>query len=390
VTHHRQRCQPEGLGVLAVIAGHICIDLHPMLPGAPCIDAGHLVEVGPMTVHSGGSVANTGLGLAELGVPVRLAADIGDDDLGSLLRATLDRPNVDSSGIRMAAGSATSYSVVVQAPGADRTFWHHVGANAGFDGSSVNLDDADLLHVGYPPILPALARSTGTRLAELLERAAGAGVATSVDLAVMDPQSPLAAEDWHALLARVLPNVGVFAPSVDDLHSVLGGDRPESPEAVAALGRELLGLGAAVVLLKVGSAGLYLGTAEQDRLARGGRLLASCGPDWAGRELWAPSMEVDVVGTTGAGDAAVAGVLCALLRGWTPAAAIALAAAAAAARISTTDPLPTTDLLSDRLGHDLRFCPFDAPGWRVDADGIAHGPRDAATDEHPQGAHARC
>jgi sugar/nucleoside kinase (ribokinase family) len=362
--------------VIAVVAGHICIDLMPELPGAPCVETGRLAAVGPMVLRPGGSVANTGLGLAQLGLRTRLAADVGADELGAVLVGMLGGPNVDASGVRQLPCGATSYSVVVQPPGADRTFWHHVGTNATFDGVAVDLHGADLLHVGYPPILPALAASGAAGLLALLERAGAAGLTTSVDLADMDPASPAAAEDWHAVLARTLPHVGVFAPSVDDLASVLGGDAARTPAAVAALGRHLLRLGAAVVLLKAGPSGLYLGTADGERLAHGGAVLAASGPEWACRELWAPSMQVEVVGTTGAGDAAIAGLLFALSDGDGPEDALALAAATAAVRVSTTTPLPAAGALRARLAGDLRFEPFPEPGWAGDPSGIAHGPSD--------------
>jgi sugar/nucleoside kinase (ribokinase family) len=362
--------------VIAVVAGHICIDLTPALPGAPCVEAGRLVAVGPMALRPGGSVANTGLGLAQLGMPARLAADVGNDGLGALLVGMLDGPNVDTSGVRRVPGGATSYSVVVQPPGADRTFWHHVGTNATFDGAAVDLRGAQLLHIGYPPILPALAACEGAGLLALLERAGAAGVTTSVDLADMDPSSPAAAEDWKRIFARALPHIGVFAPSIDDLASVLGGDVPRTPAAVAALGRHLLGLGAGVVLLKAGAAGLYLGTADGARLARGGAVLGACAPDWACRELWAPSMQVDVTGTTGAGDAAIAGLLFALSEGVGPEGALAFASATAATRISTTTPLPAAHALRQRLADDLRFDTFTEAGWATGPSGLAHGPRD--------------
>ena len=52
------------------VAGHLCVDLTPTLAGAPSVAPGQLVEVGGLTITLGGSVANTGRGLAALGADV--------------------------------------------------------------------------------------------------------------------------------------------------------------------------------------------------------------------------------------------------------------------------------------------------------------------------------
>ena len=91
--------------------------------------------------------------LVELGVDVRAQADVGDDPLADVLIALLRARGIDGDGLRRVAGS-TSYSLVLQSPGRDRTFWHHVGANAGFDGRDVRFDGERVLHLGYPPLLP--------------------------------------------------------------------------------------------------------------------------------------------------------------------------------------------------------------------------------------------
>lgn len=362
--------------MVAVVSGHICIDLVPTLRAPACIDPGVLIEVGPLVAQPGGSVANTGRSLAELGVPIRLAAGVGGDHLGSLLVQLLADLGMEAVAVRRHEGLTTSYSMVVEAPQTDRTFWHHVGANEAFDGSDVELAGADVLHVGYPTILPALVRHQGRALRDLLARAAQHDVTTAMDMATLDPGSPLAALDWDQMFRRLLPLVGVFAPSVDDIVSVLGCVKPATPDEVAALGRRLLRLGAAVVLLKAGAAGIYFCSADPQRLRRAGAALAAVAESWACRELWAPSMDVVVTHTTGAGDAAVAGALYGLVARYDAEAALGLAAGAAALRISSARPLPHGDELAARVGHDIRFVSFAARGWLPTDVGLARGPRD--------------
>lgn len=315
----------------AVVAGTVCVDLTPGLATLPPSAPGALAQVGPLVLTAGGCVPNTGGALAALGTPVRAVGDAGDDDLGGLLVRLLAARGLDTDRIRRLPGRSTSYTVVVQPDGRDRSFWHHVGTNAGFDGAAVDaavLAGTDLLHVGYPTLLPALSADGGAGLVALLARARAAGVTTSVDLAVFDPAppdgpGPTGDADWPALLRRVLPLVDVFSPSVDDLRSAFGAAGGPTTDP-AALARRLVDLGAAVVMVTAGAAGARLCTAGPDRLADAGAALAG-GAAWAGVELAAPAPDVPVRTTVGAGDAATAGLLHGLLTGAGPAESLELA-----------------------------------------------------------------
>lgn len=318
----------------AVVAGHVCLDLDPQLTNPVHLSPGTLTEIGSLAIHPGGCVGNTGTDLADLGAPVRLVADVGDDELGATLLQLLAQSGSNTSGVTRLAGATTSYSIVIEQPTYDRAFWHHVGANAHFDGSRVNLSSADLLHVGYPPILPALLPDNATRLRALLSRARAEGVTTSVDLAVVDPASPTGQYDWPAILRGVLPLIDVLTPSVDDLASMLGSPVDRSTDGLADLASDLVRLGAGVVALTAGERGLLLRTAERDRLAAAGRVLSSVADLWADRELWLPATPVSVAHTTGAGDAATAGLLYGLLTGMGPEDAAHLARDAAAVKVS--------------------------------------------------------
>ena len=139
-----------------IVAGHICADLRPGLRGVERIVPGAIADVGPLEIRPGGSVANTGTDLAELGADVLLVADMGDDGLGRPCCAPCCRPAPTAAASAQVSGRSTSYSLVFEWPGTDRSFWHHVGANAWFDGSRVQPDGVDLVHVGYPALLPLM------------------------------------------------------------------------------------------------------------------------------------------------------------------------------------------------------------------------------------------
>jgi sugar/nucleoside kinase (ribokinase family) len=99
---------------------------------------GRLLNIGPAAISTGGAVANTGMALHRLGVPVRLMGKVGDDLFG---RAVLDvlrtgAPHL-ADGMIVTPGEATSYSIVISPPDIDRSFLHCPGANDTFGADDV-------------------------------------------------------------------------------------------------------------------------------------------------------------------------------------------------------------------------------------------------------------
>lgn len=313
------------------VAGHLCLDIAPRLTSEAALRPGRLVEVGALAISLGGCVANTGGALADLGADVTPFAFVGDDDLGALLLAHLEARGFAENHVWISPGSTTSYSLVIESPGTDRTFWHHTGANDEFDGTRVGVVDRDIVHVGYPPLLPGMLVDDGRPLQELLARARTAGATTSLDLAVVDPNSPAGARDWATILHRAFSECDVASPSLDDLTSALRIDEPYSLALVDRLADQMLSDGVAVVGISAGRHGLHVRTGSADRLRSAGAALAPLADRWADRSLTLqPTWIEDAVTTNGAGDASTAGLLFGMLRGASIEQAAALAAACAA------------------------------------------------------------
>ncbi len=367
------RAAGTGSVLSALVAGHICVDLIPELRAPPDLSPGTLVDVGPLQFRPGGCVANTGSALLALGAPARLLADTGADELGRILRHLLAAQGVETAGLRAAPEDSTAYSVVIEAPGRDRVFWHHTGANAHFDGRDLDLSRGDLLHLGYPSILPALTANGAAQLHVLLVRARAAGLTTSLDLAVVDPEGDAGHLDWTAILDTALPLTDVFTPSIADLASALGRRYGTDPDALSGEAERFVGLGAGVVMLTAGPDGLVLRSAPAERLQRGGRALAALPPGWGDRELWIPPLPAPTTSTTGAGDAATAGLLYGLLAGLSPEDALMTAAGAAALTLAGRRPLPP--YASGEIAT-LRVHAPDRPGWRRGQRGVFSGPSD--------------
>ena len=75
--------------------GHICLVITPIFgSGAVCnindiLKPGRLVQMNGINIHTGGSVANTGLSLMKLGNNVKLLGKIGTDEFGQLVLSIL-------------------------------------------------------------------------------------------------------------------------------------------------------------------------------------------------------------------------------------------------------------------------------------------------------------
>ena len=372
-----------------VVAGHVCLDVLPEITHAGPLrfEPGTLAVVGPVTLSTGGCVPNTGIALHRLGVRVRLIGKVGEDPFGQVVKnllAEIDPRLADD--LVVSPGDRTSYSVIVSPPDADRMFLHFPGANSTFGADNVperGLQDARILHAGYLPLLNRMYEKGGTDLKRLLTRAKTSGLATSMDMSYPDPASEAGRVEWAAILREVLPYVDFFLPSLDELHLMLKMRRaPEEvePEIVRELAAEVLALGAGAVGIKLGDRGFYLRTASPAVMSRIGRRLGDFASDWGERELWAAAFEVKVAGTTGAGDAAIAGLLMGLLRGMTPEATVKAACAVGACSVERPEAgtgVVSWEATTSRVDRGWRRATLRlGHGWMELERGVWAGPAD--------------
>lgn len=345
-----------------IAAGHICIDITPVFSGkrkykdlGEVLIPGKLIQMDQVDVHTGGSVANTGLALKKLGNDVRLMGKIGDDAFGNMISQILAGYGV--GGLLIDKNSSTSYSVVVAVPGIDRIFLHNPGANDTFSNEDIPeeaLDDAVLFHFGYPPLMKRMYQKEGEELLAIFRRMKEKGIATSLDLAAVDPSSEAGSADWENVLKRTLPYVDFFVPSIEELCFMLDREKYDALLAkgkditevldmetdVKPLAEKLLEFGCKAILLKCGTAGMYYATASQAVMEKVGERMGLDAELWAGKCGVQPCFRADIVRSgTGAGDTSIAAFLTAALRGKTPQECAALAAAEGACAVTSYDAL---------------------------------------------------
>ena len=381
----------------AVVAGYICLDVIPGFTADdrdrldPMLLPGRMKEVGPVTCATGGAVSNTGLALTRLGLKTRLMGKVGDDFFGQVIKQIVDvhSPHM-ANGIVVDKTANSSYTIILSLPGVDRMFLHFPGANDTFSAGDVRYDllsTTRLFHLGYPPLMKLMFENDGEQLVEIFRRAKKRGVTTSLDMAFPEPSSAAGRADWETILRAVLPHVDIFLPSIEEilflfrrqtyaeLTQVAGETGLLSlitPPLLSALSRELLELGAKIVVLKLGHRGLYLRTASRPAIESLGRACPSDPAGWADKELWTPCFKANAVGTTGSGDATIAGFLGALLRDLAPETAVTAAVAVGACNVEAADALSGIRRWGETLrriaaGWPRHKLTLDAPGWRFDA-----------------------
>lgn len=345
-----------------IAAGHICIDITPVFLAGRSYDQiselltpGKLIQMDAASVHTGGSVANTGLALKLLGNDVTLLGKVGDDAFGGIVQRILSV--YDVGGLIVDENSSTAYTVVLAIPGLDRIFLHSPGANDAFTASDIPvaaLNDAAWFHFGYPSLMRRMYRDNGRELTEMFRNAKAHGVATSLDLAAVDPLSEAGRADWKRILEGVLPFVDFFVPSFEELCFMLNrprydalaaahGDMTERLDvrhAAAPLAEMCLNMGCGVVLIKCGLSGMYYHSGSKARLSKVGARLALNADAWAEHSGAQPCYQADMVrSATGAGDVSIAAYITAVMNGESPADCARLAAAEGAASVTSYDAL---------------------------------------------------
>eukprot|EP00760_Papus_ankaliazontas_P028518 PhM_4_TR3753/c0_g1_i2/m.30416 len=344
-----------------LVVGHGCVDLTPKLPSylsgggggsnnflRDVFRPGSLIPTESASFSLGGAVPNTGLALHKLMTPenesenVKLVCCVQDDTFGDVMKSLV----VKNSGgdqrlvqhLITLPGAAeeqqqTSFSIIFSPPGCDRFILHCTGVNALLTSSMIpedliSSDRCCWLHLGYPPVLPALLANDGFGLHQLFNLAKTVhGKKISLDMCSPGKDLTATPDLWPRVLRRILPLVDVFTPSVEEIVECPGLFPDSFKEegkmfalsSLREVGRVLVDdYKAGTLLLKLGSRGAYVKTADA--------------------EYYAPCFKpTQFVGTTGAGDCTVAAFILACSKSLPISRALQLSVAVGACNVSEHD-----------------------------------------------------
>lgn len=272
-------------------------------------------RMAPTREMSGGSAANTVAALAMLGHTCSFTGQVADDQLGEIFVHDIRASGVEFANSGRVNSSPTARSLILVTPDGQRTMNTHLGASQMLSVSAIKapqIAEAGALYLEGYLWDAQMPREAMRRAIEIAHSADRHVILTLSDAWLVERHL----EDFTALLKSGAIDV-LFANRQEAL-AFAGTDDIQS--AIAQL-RELV----ALVVVTDGPNGALCFTANE-----------SC--------MVAADSEVEVVDTTGAGDAFAAGFLSGYLRGWNYRDSLELGTLCAAEVISHFGPRPEADL----------------------------------------------
>ncbi len=236
------------------------------------------IEEIKMTVAgtAGGTVVDTGkLGLRSLAVGA-----VGDDEKADWIILTLALRRVDTSAMQRIKGVPTSATILNIRPNGERPALHVRGASDYLDVPASMYDqvfDASIVHLGGTGLLKKL---DGPASLLLLQEAKRRGCIVTFDLIAANA-------DTEKIVKPLLPYIDYFMPSIEEAKDLSGQRTAED------CAKYFIDLGASCCVFTLGGDGAYYAHKNGERLV-------------------SPAYEIDVVDTTGCGDAFDAGFIAAL------------------------------------------------------------------------------
>lgn len=232
----------------------------------------------------GGAAANVAVGLARLGVKSAFMGKVGDEAFGHLLANTLRQDGVDVDSLRIDGRARTALAFVTLSKGGERDFlfYRHPSADMLFTTDEVDkqaIERAKIFHFDSISLAAEQPRETALFAADL---AVSGHKLISYDVNLRLPLWTNATEAKQGIIEG-LKRATIVKLSDDELEFLTGGSTADD------IRTKLWHDGLELVVLTLGEKGCIAMTKHG--------------------ELTIPSLSVQVVDTTGAGDGFVAGLL---------------------------------------------------------------------------------
>lgn len=289
-----------------VVVGSINIDLVANAEKIPV--AGETVRGNDFQVHPGGKGANQAVAIARLGYPVQLIGKVGTDAFGEQLLSYLQEAGVGVAAVEKCEG-ASGIAMIVVSPRGENSIVVTPGANAHVTPDFLDTHRQTIRGAGIVLAQLEIPIETVVCLADLCKQE---GVPLMLDPA---PAHALPDSLFHRL-RWLTPNeteASFFAAQFSDDAGELESARIAST---------LLNAGVDSVVLKMGSRGVYLSSANNSSHI-------------------IPAFPVKAVDTTAAGDAFNGAFATALMLGMEQAEAARFAVAAAAISVTRSGAQPS-------------------------------------------------
>jgi len=266
-------------------------------------ERGKLELIPTLEIHLGGLAAVAAAVIAKLGGSVSFMGKLGTDGFGDYCAGALEGSGVQLDHLQRTSTEGTPATVVLVGKDGERTFLHHSGCSRTLRENDIDTEKfrgARHVHWGGPAVTPGL---DGPPIARILERAKDMGLTTSVDTCYDG------LDVWFPRIESALPYLDVVMSSIEEARKYTGRHEPE------AIADFYLDRGPDIAMIKLGDGGMFVkSTIERMRV---------------------PAHTVDVVDTTGAGDAACGAFVYGYTQGWELHRSVQLANAVGALTVQT-------------------------------------------------------
>lgn len=238
-----------------------------------------------LKIASGGDALNAAVSMAKLGLNVGLVGKVGNDILGDYLISQAANFGINTSGVKKTDNCTTSTSIVMVDKTGERHFAYYSEANDNLCVDDIDfsfLKDAGIVHLGSAMALKSL---DGPGIEVLFKKAKELGAATSMDV-TWDFTGK-----WLEKIENALKYTDIFMPSYNEAKIISGRKTLEEVEVFFKK------YGIKILAVKLGAKGCYV-------------------TDFNERHYIDTFENVEVVDTTGAGDAFVSGFLTGITKKW--------------------------------------------------------------------------
>lgn len=301
-----------------LVVGSINMDLVIKISTVPA--PGENVFGNDFQTIPGGKGANQAVGVARLGCRTLLSGRVGKDSFGDSLLASLRDAGVDATHVERDAEVPTGIGLIMIDQNGESSIVIATGANGGFSRESAGklteaMRSADIVLLQLElPLDP---------VADLIDAARALGKPVVLDA------GPPCANPWPSFF-----DVTILTPNQAEAQALSGRTVTDLASAREAA-RHLLNKGPEAVVLKLGGEGAFLSMRD--------------------REKFFPAHKVDVIDTTGAGDAFSAALSVAVANGKAIEEAVRFANAAGAlavTKLGAQPSMPTREELQEFLSRE--------------------------------------
>ncbi len=240
------------------------------------------VFVPKLEISCGGAAANTAVACAKLGLNSAFIGKLGiDDEFGKIIIRDFEKTRVDTSLLKYSKEYGTGSCFVALSKTGERQLYAHSGAANVLSAEDIKEDEIIQSKILY---LSSLKNTE-----PFIE---AAKIARKCDIPViLNPGMLIIEQGFHAI-KPLLQLIDIFIFSYKEFSSLLSIQEPDLPlENIKEKLKELFALGIRAIVVTMGSKGSALFVHDSDEIAL------------------VPSNKVEVVDTTGAGDAFSAGFM---------------------------------------------------------------------------------